>query len=49
MSGFDREKVDEAFLGGYGWKSNFLINLGHGDPAALFPRNPRLRFRRGVL
>jgi 3-hydroxypropanoate dehydrogenase len=25
-------------------KSNFLCNLGHGDPAKLFARNPRLEF-----
>ena len=25
-------------------KSNFLVNLGYGDPAKLFPRNPRLTF-----
>jgi len=25
-------------------KSNFLCNLGYGDPAALYPRNPRLEF-----
>jgi 3-hydroxypropanoate dehydrogenase len=25
-------------------KSNFLCNLGYGDDAALFPRNPRLAF-----
>ena len=25
-------------------KSNFLCNLGYGDPAKLFPRNPRLAF-----
>lgn len=49
MSGFDREKVDEAFLGGYGWKSNFLVNLGHGDPDRLFPRNPRLDFEEACL
>jgi len=49
MSGFDRETVDGAFLGGYGWKSNFLINLGHGDPAALMPRNPRLDFDEACL
>lgn len=49
MSGFDRATVDEAFLGGYGWKSNFLINLGHGDPAALMPRNPRLDFDEACL
>jgi 3-hydroxypropanoate dehydrogenase len=44
MSGFDRDKVDAAFLAGHGWKSNFLINLGHGDPAGLFARSPRLDF-----
>ncbi|TSC24064.1 malonic semialdehyde reductase [Corallococcus sp. Z5C101001] len=44
MGGFDKAKVDEAFLQGTGWKSNFLINLGYGDPAKLFPRNPRLAF-----
>jgi 3-hydroxypropanoate dehydrogenase len=25
-------------------KSNFLCNLGYGDPAGLFPRSPRLDF-----
>lgn len=25
-------------------KSNFLCNLGYGDPAALYPRGPRLEF-----
>jgi len=25
-------------------KSNFLCNLGYGDPSKLFPRNPRLDF-----
>jgi 3-hydroxypropanoate dehydrogenase len=25
-------------------RSNFLCNLGHGDPARLFPRRPRLDF-----
>lgn len=25
-------------------KSNFICNLGYGDPAKLFPRNPRLGF-----
>lgn len=44
MSGFDREKVDEIFLAGHGWRSNFLVNLGHGDASALFPRSPRLDF-----
>jgi 3-hydroxypropanoate dehydrogenase len=44
MSGFDKAKVDEAFLSEQGWKSNFLINLGHGDESVLFPRSPRLSF-----
>jgi 3-hydroxypropanoate dehydrogenase len=44
MSGFDNAKVDEAFLAQKGWRSNFLCNLGHGDPAGLFPRSPRLSF-----
>ncbi|MCK8787951.1 malonic semialdehyde reductase [Roseomonas sp. NAR14] len=44
MSGFDKEKVDALFLAGTGWKSNFLVNLGYGDPAGLFPRSPRLSF-----
>jgi 3-hydroxypropanoate dehydrogenase len=44
MSGFDRAKVDEAFLASRGWKSNFLVSLGYGDEAGLFPRSPRLDF-----
>jgi 3-hydroxypropanoate dehydrogenase len=44
MSGFDRAKTDAAFFAESGWKSNFLCNLGHGDPAPLFPRAPRLSF-----
>lgn len=44
MSGFDKEKVDEAFFAGTTWKSNFLINLGYGDPSGNFDRLPRLAF-----
>ncbi|CAD0309292.1 malonic semialdehyde reductase [Xanthomonas sp. WHRI 8391] len=44
MSGFDNAKVDAAFFAGTPIKSNFLINLGYGDPAALYPRLPRLSF-----
>jgi 3-hydroxypropanoate dehydrogenase len=44
MSGFDNAKVDAEFLNWRGWKSNFLVNLGHGDPDGLFARNPRLSF-----
>jgi 3-hydroxypropanoate dehydrogenase len=44
MSGFDAGKLDELFFAGTGWKSNFLVNLGYGDPKGLFPRSPRLSF-----
>jgi 3-hydroxypropanoate dehydrogenase len=44
MSGFDAAKVDEAFFAGTTVKSNFLINLGYGDPAKLFARSPRFSF-----
>jgi 3-hydroxypropanoate dehydrogenase len=44
MSGFDNAKVDEVFLADRGWRSNFLCNIGHGDPAGLFARSPRLDF-----
>jgi 3-hydroxypropanoate dehydrogenase len=44
MSGFDNAMVDELFLAAYGWKSNLLVNLGHGDASRLHPRAPRLSF-----
>ena len=44
MSGFDAAKVDAEFFAGTQVKSNFLVNLGHGDPSKLFPRSPRLSF-----
>ena len=44
MSGFDATKVDEAFFAGTTVRSNFLINLGYGDPSKLFPRSPRFSF-----
>jgi 3-hydroxypropanoate dehydrogenase len=44
MSGFDNAKVDKEFFPGGKVKSNFIINLGYGDHAKLFPRNPRLTF-----
>jgi 3-hydroxypropanoate dehydrogenase len=46
MSGFDRTMVDEMFLAGTGWKSNFLVNIGYPDKTAppLPPRLPRLTF-----
>ena len=45
MSGFDNKKVDEEFLNGTSWHSNFLCNLGFGDSATLHPRSPRLDFK----
>ena len=44
MGGFVNAKVDEAFFKGTAIKSNFLVNLGYGDPSGLFPRLPRLSF-----
>jgi 3-hydroxypropanoate dehydrogenase len=56
MSGFDNAKVDEEFFRTPAEKgatevmpvsrikSNFLCNLGYGDPASLHPRGPRLDF-----
>lgn len=49
MSGFDNQMVDETFLSERGWRSNFLCNLGHGDPAGLFARSPRLDFNEACV
>ena len=44
MSGFDADKVDAAFWAGTPVKTNFVCALGHGNPAKLMPRSPRLGF-----
>ncbi len=44
MSGFDNAKVDAEFFPDGRFKSNFLCNLGYGDPSKLFPRSPRFAF-----
>jgi 3-hydroxypropanoate dehydrogenase len=44
MSGFDNAKVDELFFAGTSVKSNFICNLGYGDPKGIYPRNARLNF-----
>jgi 3-hydroxypropanoate dehydrogenase len=44
MSGFDNDAVDKAFFAGTNIKSNFICAIGHGDPAGVYPRNPRLSF-----
>lgn len=44
MSGFNNEAVDKEFFAGTEIKSNFLCNIGYGDPSGLRPRGPRLAF-----
>lgn len=44
MSGFDNAMVDEEFFPDGRYKSNFLVNLGTGDPDSQRPRGPRLAF-----
>ena len=44
MSGFDGAKIDAAFWAGTEVKTNFICNLGHGDPSKVFARSPRLSF-----
>lgn len=44
MSGFENAGVDREFFAGTAIRSNFLCNIGYGDPAALRPRSPRFTF-----
>jgi len=44
MSGFDAAQVDALVWAGTSVKTNFLCTLGHGDPAKILPRSPRLGF-----
>ena len=44
MGGFDAAAVDAEFWAGTAVKSMIVCNLGHGDPAGLRPRAPRLDF-----
>lgn len=44
MSGFDAARLDAAFFAGTAVKSNFVCNLGYGDPSGNRPRGPRLSF-----
>lgn len=44
MSGFDNQGIDREFFPEGTVKSNFLCNVGYGDPAGLFPRLPRFDF-----
>ena len=48
MNGFRREGVDQEFFlndpAMKSWRSNFLINIGHGDDTRVRSRAPRLDF-----
>ena len=44
MSGFDNAKVDAEFYPDGRVKSNFLCNVGHGDPSKVMAKLPRLDF-----
>lgn len=44
MSGFDNAGVDKEFFDGTDWRSNFLVNIGYGDPTGVMQRLPRLSF-----
>lgn len=44
-AGKECEGCEQEFFPAGHVKSNFLCNLGHGDPAKLFPRSPRLDFK----
>jgi 3-hydroxypropanoate dehydrogenase len=49
MSGFDVQKVDEAFWAGSTVRTNFICTLGKGDRSKIFPRSPRLPFEKACL
>ena len=44
MSGFNTSLLDEVFLAGTKYRSNFLCNLGYGDESQAYDRLPRLPF-----
>ncbi len=44
MSGFNNARVDADFFAGTQVKSNFLINIGYGDPSTVHPREDRFAF-----
>jgi 3-hydroxypropanoate dehydrogenase len=49
MSGFKAKLVDEAFFAGTSFKTNFIVNLGYGDPAGVQQRLPRLAFEEACV
>jgi 3-hydroxypropanoate dehydrogenase len=40
----DNAGVKKVFFSGTRIQSNFICSIGYGDPASVFPRNPRLSF-----
>ncbi|WP_428391534.1 malonic semialdehyde reductase [Lichenicoccus sp.] len=44
MSGFDAAKVNAEFFADKSWRANLICGIGHGDPAKVFNRLPRLTF-----
>ena len=44
MSGFNNSTLDAEFFANTNVKSNFLCNLGYGDPEGVHPRAPRFSF-----
>lgn len=48
MSGFDNAAVDAEFFADGRYRSNFLVNMGHGDPSGNYPRGPRLSFEQAA-
>jgi 3-hydroxypropanoate dehydrogenase len=44
MSGFNAAGVDQEFFAGTKLKTNFICNLGKGDPSKVMGRLPRLPF-----
>jgi 3-hydroxypropanoate dehydrogenase len=44
MAGFDHARVDAEFWAGTHVKTNFICNLGYGDPDKVRPRAARLAF-----
>jgi len=44
MTGFEADKVNEAFFPDGRYKASMLVNLGYGEASKLYPRGPRLSF-----
>lgn len=44
LSGFDGKAVDAAFFAGTAIRTNFIVNIGYGDPSGTHDRLPRLDF-----